>query len=339
MRQACSESWWRASADRFEPALCDAYAHLFSQAIAYAREGLSAGDAGVALRARPQVRSHRGQAAPHLRALARDARAPSRGHQRAARGGEARFPHAELVFVGPQKNYELFAGRSAHPACRRGVPPRRTARAPRGLGRAHEISLRSRFALVLDPDSRLTQLGLLPVRRGSATTCSKAAATAPIPRARSRTSPPTGAQKTLGIAGAKPYVALGPACAARANHIAVSLGVGENPAKRLPDPFEEELLRMLAATGRPLCVDKGAGRRRGGTRRSRGGAVRRERHASGKGSFAGFASIIPSAALYVGYDSAGQHRGLGLRRAADQRFRRLPRAAHVRPLAAAARAT
>ncbi|HEV2448618.1 MAG TPA: hypothetical protein VGS58_21945, partial [Candidatus Sulfopaludibacter sp.] len=30
-------------ADRFEPALCDAYAHLFSQAVAHAVEGVDAG--------------------------------------------------------------------------------------------------------------------------------------------------------------------------------------------------------------------------------------------------------------------------------------------------------
>jgi len=82
--------------------------------------------------------------------------------------------------------------------------------------------------------------------------------------------------------------------------------VGENPAKRLPDPFEEELLTLLSRSGTPLYVDRGAG----GEEAER---VTRAVERSGAmatfwdGSFAGFASIISSAHLYVGYDSAGQH--------------------------------
>ena len=89
------------------------------------------------------------------------------------------------------------------------------------------------------------------------------------------------AGETLGVDGAKPYVALGPA-AARGPYIAVSLGVGENPAKRLPDPFEEELLRLLAERGLPLCIDKGRGRRRGRARRARCGTFRRASHFLGR---------------------------------------------------------
>ena len=76
----------------------------------------------------------------------------------------------------------------------------------------------------------------------------------------------------------------------------------ENAAKRIPDPFEEELLRLLA-TRAPLVIDKGAGGEE---------AERVERAAGGnatfwEGSFAGFAKIIAGSSLYVGYDSAGQH--------------------------------
>src|SRR6202021_3583768 len=91
-----------------------------------------------------------------------------------------------------------------------------------------------------------------------------------------------------------------------APYIAVSLGVGENPAKRIADPFEEQLLALLAKTGLPICVDKGAG----GAEAER---VQRAVERSGaaitfwEGSFAGFASLIAGSKLYVGYDSAGQH--------------------------------
>jgi ADP-heptose:LPS heptosyltransferase len=88
--------------------------------------------------------------------------------------------------------------------------------------------------------------------------------------------------------------------------VAVSLGVGENPAKRIADPFEENLLRLLAASGAALWIDKGAG----GEEAAR---VERAVERAGvqasfwNGSFAGFASIIAGSRLYAGYDSAGQH--------------------------------
>jgi ADP-heptose:LPS heptosyltransferase len=92
----------------------------------------------------------------------------------------------------------------------------------------------------------------------------------------------------------------------RVQGIAVSLGVGENPAKRIPDPFEERLLALLGEGGRPLWIDRGAG----GDEAAR---VTRAAERSGArakfwdGSFAGFAGIIAASRLYVGYDSAGQH--------------------------------
>src|SRR5262249_3016087 len=85
--------------------------------------------------------------------------------------------------------------------------------------------------------------------------------------------------------------------------IAVSLGVGENVAKRVPDPFEPELIRLLSDRG-PVIIDRGG---------SPEEATRVERAAKGteatffEGPFAEFARIIANSSLYVGYDSAGQH--------------------------------
>jgi ADP-heptose:LPS heptosyltransferase len=82
--------------------------------------------------------------------------------------------------------------------------------------------------------------------------------------------------------------------------------VGGNPAKRIPDPFEEQLLALLSAGGAALVIDKGAG----GEEAAR---VERAVQRSGvkaefwEGSFAAFAAIIAASRLYVGYDSAGQH--------------------------------
>jgi ADP-heptose:LPS heptosyltransferase len=215
-----------------------------------------------------------------------------------------RFPDAEVVFVGPRKNYELFAGDArvhhAEAAYQRGGLRQRLA-----VWDHLKRLLDAPGAVVIDPDSRLTQLGLLPV-------CAEeryhlfdsraygGASSSSLPELAA-----AWALETLGVGGAKPYIALGDG-APRGEHIAVSLGVGENQAKRLPDPFEEELLRLLAATGAPLWIDKGAG---GEEAERVERAVRRAGATAAiwDGSFAGFAAVIAGSRLYVGYDSAGQH--------------------------------
>lgn len=291
-------------ADRFEPALCDAYARLFSQAIAYARDGVHP---ALLVARYERVRRVRPVAIkpPRVFVLSRvtlgaDVAVTSVVLAAAKR----RFPRADLYFVGPKKNYELFAGDPhVHHAP---VEYRRGGLAER-LAAWDELQsvLSDPHALVLDPDSRLTQLGLLPVASderyhlfesrsyGAETSQSLPELTA------------AWVAETLGVDGARPYIDLA-AQPEPGAHIAVSLGVGENEAKRLPDPFEEELLRLLAATGRRLWIDRGAG----GEEAAR---VERAVERSGAdaslwdGSFAGFASKIAGARLYVGYDSAGQH--------------------------------
>jgi ADP-heptose:LPS heptosyltransferase len=221
-----------------------------------------------------------------------------------------RFPRAEIVFVGPRKNYELFAGdprlRHAEMAYRRGGLRERLA-----VWGPLQALLAAPDAVVIDPDSRLTQLGLLPV-------CPEAGyhlfESRGYGRETDRALPELAAawaEESFGVPNASPYVALrrtaGDLVAGDfAPPTAVSLGVGENPAKRIPDPFEEQLLALLAAGGAPLAIDKGAG----GEEAAR---VERAVQRSGvqaafwEGSFAGFAAIIAASRLYVGYDSAGQH--------------------------------
>jgi ADP-heptose:LPS heptosyltransferase len=291
-------------ADRFEPALCDAYARLFSQAVAHAREGVNPALLVARYervrRVRPVTGKPRRVFVLSRVTLGADIAVTSVLLAAARR----RFPHAELIFAGPKKNYELFAadGHVHHAPLeyRRGGLRERLA-----IWDDLQNLLSDPSALILDPDSRLTQLGLLPVAADERyhlfeSRSYGAASARSLPELTA-----DWAAETLGAKGAKPYVALA-AKPRQSDHIAVSLGVGENPAKRLPDPFEEELLRLLAATGRPLCIDRGAG----GEESDR---VQRAVERSGAratlwdGSFAGFASIIAGAALYVGYDSAGQH--------------------------------
>jgi ADP-heptose:LPS heptosyltransferase len=280
--------------DRFEPALCDCYARLFSQAIP-----------GADLAHYERVRQPRMVAGSASRiivlsrvTLGADIAVTSVLMDAARQ----RFPDAEIVFAGPRKNFEIFAG-----------DPRLT----HALIEYRRGSLRERLAVwddlralatggdcvVIDADSRLTQLGLLPFGDPSRYHLFESRA---YGGASDRALPDLAAQwaeETFGVAGASPWVApAGEIIDLPRNYIAISLGVGENAAKRIPDPFEEELLRLLA-TRAPLVIDKGAGGEE---------AARVERAAGGartfwEGSFAGFAKIIAGSSLYVGYDSAGQH--------------------------------
>jgi ADP-heptose:LPS heptosyltransferase len=215
-----------------------------------------------------------------------------------------RFPSAEIVFVGPRKNYELFAGdpriRHAEIGYVRG-----------GLRQRLAVwsELKQLFAapdgVIVDPDSRLTQLGLLPVCSEDRYYFFESRAYGSETRLALPELAAAWASETFGVAGAKTYLALETA-SRQTGSIAVSLGVGDNPAKRLPDPFEEELLRLVAATGAPISIDKGAGGEE--ARRVERAVERSGAQATyWAGSFAGFASIIAGSRLYAGYDSAGQH--------------------------------
>jgi ADP-heptose:LPS heptosyltransferase len=291
-------------ADRFEPALCGIYARLFAQAIAHVIPELDSGALAAHYERARWTRPFLGRPA-RIFVLSRvtlgaDVAVTSVLLDAAKR----RFPDVSVIFVGPAKNFELFAAdhRLAHVP----VEYRRGSLADR-LAVLPELSdvLSDPQSLVIDPDSRLTQLGLLPVcpeeryhlfesrAYGSETPD-------PLPVLAARW-----AAETLGIDDAKPYIAAG-SRRSSGKYIAVSLGVGENLSKRIPDPFEEDLLRLLGATGATLRIDRGAG----GAEAER---VTRAVERSGvpakfwEGSFSGFARVIRDSSLYVGYDSAGQH--------------------------------
>jgi hypothetical protein len=274
--------------DLFEPGLCDAYEQLFSEVIARVSPELVA-------RTRRAPSHPLPESAQRVYVLSRvtlgaDVAVTSVLLDAAKR----RYPSAEIVFVGPRKNYELFEAdpRIAH----------------REIVYARGGSLRDRLeasaalwfddGLVLDPDSRLTQLGLIRV--------------CPDDRYcffESRSFGGNGNERLPDLAArwaddpqAQPYVAPRPASGPPAD-ITVSLGVGENPAKRLDDDFEHQLLQMFAETGASVLVDKG------------GSAAERDRveraippgAQTHEGSFAPFAAEIARSKLFVGYDSAAGH--------------------------------
>ena len=226
-----------------------------------------------------------------------------------------------MVFVGNRKSAELFPNvehlNADYP---------RSGPVSARIAFAHELAARL-DGYVIDPDSRITQLGLVPV---CAPDC--------YFRFPSRASENDSAslsellsdwlRSTFGIAE--------PAFIAPARELigdvhpraAVSLGVGENDTKRVTGDFEARLLQLLSSRFAELWVDRGAG----GAEAARVTAA-----ASGltnvrfwEGSFAGFASIISQSDFYAGYDSAGQHAAAAagvplaciFRGASGERFRR-----------------
>lgn len=290
-------------ADRFEPSLCDAYAHLFSQAAAHAA-GVDAAQLvsryEFVRRVRPVTTEPKRVIVLSRVTLGADIAVTSVLLAAAKR----RFPKARIVFAGPAKNFELFAGdgRIEHALIDypRGALRERLAAASQVARLAA-----APHCLVLDPDSRLTQLGLLQVcpderYRLFESRAYRSETSLTLPELTARW-----AEETLGVSDVKPYIALAQRIRT-VPQIAVSLGIGENAAKRIGDPFEERLLALLASRSLPIAIDKGAG----GAEADRvEKAVARAgiRPRFWEGSFAGFASIIAGSMLYIGYDSAGQH--------------------------------
>jgi ADP-heptose:LPS heptosyltransferase len=283
--------------DRFEPALCEVNAELFSAAF---RLGPDAVARYRRVRAPRPVRA----APPRVVVLSR----VTLGADVAVTGAvldacKRAFPEAEIVLAGPRKNWELFAAdpRVGHlpVTYRRGDP----------LG--HWAGLREEASrpgtLVIDTDSRLTQLGLLPVCPEESYRLFESRgyggdSAAPLSELAARW-----CEEVFGVSG-RPYLAPAERVDTGGDAmIAVSLGVGENAAKRLEAPFERELLALLAGTGARIWIDKGAGGEEAARVERAIEGIPAERVRVWEGSFAGFASIISQAALYVGYDSAGQH--------------------------------
>ena len=205
-----------------------------------------------------------------------------------------RYPCAEIIFVGPRKNYELF---EADPRIRH-----REISYARGGTLADRLQASARLwfddGIVIDPDSRLTQLGLISV-------CDPARYAFFNSRLYGGESDgrlPDLAAQWAADPMARPFIAPKPAAGPAAD-ITVSLGVGENPTKSLTGDFECELLQLLAATGTSILIDKGGS----SEERSRVERAMLPGMVAHDGAFAPFAAQIARSKLFVGYDSAAGH--------------------------------
>lgn len=210
------------------------------------------------------------------------------------------FPNATLHLAGNRKNWEMFA---AERRLRLLEAPYARQDGLRGRLEASAL-LATRIpdgAVVIDPDSRLSQLGLIPMgdeeryyffesrSAGGGGTLGQLTA--------------EWCRRMFGVAG-RAWIAPEKGLLT-SPRVCVSFGTGGNPDKGLGPEFEAGVLRHLAQRGLPVLADKGMGGEE---------SERVERAAAGLagvetwlGAFAPFAFEIARAPLYIGYDSSGQH--------------------------------
>jgi len=281
--------------DLFEPRLCETYDRLFTQAILRIAPQLSSRLRNQNERPVPPESANRVYVLSRV-TLGADVAVTSVMLDAA----KHRYPSAEIVFVGPVKSYELFESDSR--IKHRLAPYARSGALKDRLQASASLWLED--GIVIDPDSRLSQLGLIKLcDQGNYFHFPSRACGGdgdePLAKLAARW-----ALEVFGVEGAKPYVAPRNLTSPELPvDITVSLGVGENAAKRLDDSQERELLRALADTGASILVDKG------------GSVEERERverallpgMRTHDGAFAPFAAQIARSKLFVGYDSAGGH--------------------------------
>ncbi|MBI3934354.1 MAG: hypothetical protein HY316_06650 [Acidobacteria bacterium] len=359
--------------DSFDPELCDLYDRVFTQMISYCRVlpagarlnaalndfGLHTEDDLLArrarLRRRPPWRDQEEQRAVRkVLVLSRvtlgaEVAITSVVLQRA----RSLFPEARCVLLAPPKARELFGGDASleirEVSYRSGG--RLLERLESWLALAEAVeegvgSLPPREYVLLDPDSRFLQLGMLPVLRdesryfffesrragsGGSKTLSRLTAewlnetfggnALPSPNVSIRPQDREFGlriRRRLGDGGARWIITM-------------SFGVGGNSEKRLPDPFEEQLIVRLIEEGATIVLDQGAGdeereraRRLVDAMRQRGGSVAdievsnvgasaennsplRCALLTWQGGIGAWAGLIGASDEYIGYDSAGQH--------------------------------
>jgi hypothetical protein len=218
-----------------------------------------------------------------------------------------RFPDARIVFVANGKSGELFERDPRVEHLPANYP--RSGSITSRIEFAHELreQMAQANAIVVDPDSRISQLGLIPLCEPehyfhfpSRTVGAENSNLSDLVN--------DWLHSTFGVAGTA-YIA--PTKVPIERHgrcAAVNLGVGENDSKRIGGDFETNLFNAIGAKYETVFVDRGAG---GAEAHRVTSAVDVSRIANRvhywEGGFAEFASIVAQSDFYVGYDSGGQH--------------------------------
>lgn len=358
--------------DSFNPAYCDLYDRAFAQMIAVCRQLPAGRDLDRALR-RFGLHSERDLLERKARMRERRPMLDPVAHQKVRKvlvlsrvtlGADVAissvvvqksqkvFPQAERVLLGSSKLRELFGGdsslriRETRYDAEGGLIERLQNWLPL-LGTVEDElrGLHSDEVVLLDPDSRLLQLGLLPAledesryfffesrRYGEETAGSLSDLTlrwlnsqfggsdAILPAVRLREGDRAFARQV--------FRALRQGGAERL--VTASFGVGGNPQKRLPDPFEQHLLSELLKDGCTVLLDKGVGSGEIGRAnrlveqvKAQGGTVLELDAANApsatmtepfrcsmltwQGGIGVFSALVAESDEYIGYDSAGQH--------------------------------
>jgi ADP-heptose:LPS heptosyltransferase len=261
-------------------------------------------------------------------------------------------PTAQLMLLANPKTQHLFAGDLRIGLC--------AVDYPRGVGLLerlaswhrvidaidqHTIGLDATEYLIVDPDSRLTQLGVLPLvadERGYFFFESRSYDAPGLHKISELTAHwlsqvfgaeepacPYVAPSLEDLAFAQALTGALRSCG-RGPVVSVNLGVGANPAKRLADPFEIRVVERLLGEGAIVILDKGGEAEEvARTERLSLAIAAQGFHTlaldatSGKaprpsdatdvhlitwhGGIGRFAGLIGASDAYIGYDSAGQH--------------------------------
>ena len=293
--------------DLFEPSLCDVYTRLFSHIISRALPEYNAAELVLRYRRIRQPRRFLGGEVRRVFVLSRvTLGADIAVTSVALAAAKQRFPQAEICFVGPEKNAELFAGDPAIfpiPV----VYGRSSLLRERLMAAAQlRVAIDETSSVVIDPDSRLTQLGLLPVCDDSRYFLFESRAFGGDLDGTLTDLIKRWLFDVFDVEAVSPYAA--PVLQPKLAEITVSFGVGDNADKRLSDDFELKALSLLVESGRTVLIDRGAGGEEAARVTSLvhklGSPANLQLH---DGSYACFASHILQSKLYLGYDSAGQH--------------------------------
>lgn len=286
-------------ADLFEPRLCDEYARMFTRVIELLRPDIKATDLLSRYERVRQVKPVRGGRVQNVFVLSRVTLGADVAVTSVILDAlKKRYPDATIYLAGSRRNWELFAADSRirhlpFPYPKTGSLVERLSRwgnfeAPNGI--------------VVDPDSRLTQLGILPVSAEESYYFFESRSyggdsddSLPVLTRR-------WVKQVFGVEG-NPFIA--PKPVEMDNEVAVSFGVGGNTRKRIEGGFEEGVLDLLLQRDLKVVLDAGAGDEE--TDRARRLHSRLPAVQLYDGSYAPFASMISQAKLYIGYDSAGQH--------------------------------
>jgi ADP-heptose:LPS heptosyltransferase len=263
---------------------------------------------------------------------------------------ETAFPGAEIVLLAPRQAREVFGADG-----RIRVADLTYARQGTLLGRLmawpvlvaaldrERKGLSDRELVIVDPDSRFTQLGLLPVVEGDIGYCFFESRTWSVPGVSTLGGLTSRWADEIfgGTDQARPMVRLDPGDLALGTRLgaalrkggasriaAVNLGVGGNDRKRISEEFERRLVEAFLAEGHTLVLDKGVGDevervdRIVTALRSAGRTVVEATEPdlgrlpasnlrcdvlTWQGRLGIFGALIGASDVYVGYDSAFQH--------------------------------